>query len=275
MTTPSPKHVVLAGDWHGNGGWASHVIHKAAELLWDERRKIILHAGDFGVWPGSAGRKFLDDIACELRLADVELWFVDGNHEWHPELIALREESLRGGDDSLVPIDHPLRDQAVIFWIPRGHRWKWHGKTWMGLGGAVSVDAAVRQEGRSWWREETFTGEQLKHAARPGKVHAMLTHESPSAVHMNFGQPPRIWDAADLARSAAHREQLQDLVDKVQPELLVHGHYHRHVRQVIEPYGTQVIGLDMDGEQGNYTVLDTRDLLEVRPMLPWEEELKA
>jgi hypothetical protein len=268
-----PGAVVLAGDWHGNSGWAHHVIGKAHEALKREKRKIILHAGDFGVWPGAEGRKFLDEVSLDLQLAGMELWFVDGNHEWHPELIALREEERRNGNDGLVPIDRDDRDLATIYWIPRGHRWTWHGKTWMGLGGAVSVDAAVRLLGRSWWREETFTGEQLKHAMRPGKVHVMLTHDSPSAVRMSFGQPPSFWDVMDLARSEAHREQLQDVVDKIQPETLIHGHYHRDVRQTIEPYGTKVIGLDMDGENRNYTLFDTRDLFEVRPLWQWEEEM--
>jgi hypothetical protein len=268
-----PGAVVLAGDWHGNQGWGRHVIGKAAELLRREKRKIILHAGDFGVWPGAAGRQFLDDISFSLQLADIELWFVDGNHEWHPELIALREEELSHGNHGLVPIDRP-GPEASIFWIPRGHRWTWHHKTWMGLGGAVSVDKVIREEQKlGWWPEETFTGEQLKHAMRSGKVHVMLTHDSPSAVRMSFGQPSRLWDVMDLARSDAHREQLQDVVDKIQPEALIHGHYHRDIRQTIEPYGTKVIGLDMDGEQGNYTLLDTRDLIEVRPLWQWEEEL--
>ena len=34
-----------------------------------------------------------------------------------------------------------------------------------------------------------------------------------------------------------------------------------------------MIGLDMDGENKNYTLLDTRDLFEVRPLHLWEEEL--
>jgi predicted phosphodiesterase len=268
-----PGAVVLAGDWHGNTGWAHHVIGKAHEALKREKRKIILHAGDFGVWPGAEGREFLDEVSFDLQLAGMELWFVDGNHEWHPELIALREEERRNGNDGLVPIDRDDRDLATIYWIPRGHRWTWHRKTWMGLGGAVSVDAAARTKGKSWWPEETFTGEQLKHATRPGKVHVMLTHDSPSAVRMSFGQPPSFWDVMDLARSEAHREQLQDIVDKIQPEVLIHGHYHRDVRQTIEPYGTKVIGLDMDGENRNYTLFDTRDLFEVRPLWQWEEEM--
>jgi predicted phosphodiesterase len=255
-----PNHVVLAGDWHGNTGWACHVVEESAKLLADEEQKIIIHAGDFGVWPGQEGRDFLDDLSGVLSAYEIEVWFVDGNHEWHPELIALREE---GSGHGLVPIDRESLDEAYIRWIPRGHRWSWHRKTWMGLGGAVSVDAAVRSKGRSWWPEETYTGEQLAYARRAGKVHVMVTHDSPSAVRMNFGTPPSFWDPMDLARADAHREQLQDLVDVVQPKVLVHGHYHQVVRTTIEPYGTQVIGLDMDGVDGNYTLFDTRKLEEV------------
>lgn len=258
-----PNRVVLAGDWHGNTGWACHVVEQAAKLLADEEQKVILHAGDFGVWPGQAGRSYLDEVARVLWLHRIKLLFADGNHEWHPELIALREEGLRTGVLGLIPIDSCAVTRARIFWAPRGHRWKWHGKTWMALGGAVSVDAALRVKGKSWWPEETFTGEQLKHATRPGKVHVMLTHDSPSAVRMSFGELPRAWDIMDVARSTAHREQLQDVVDKIKPEVLVHGHYHQSVRQTIEPYGTQVIGLDMDGVDGNYTLFDTRELKEI------------
>jgi len=263
MSTIDPNHVVLAGDWHGNTGWACHVVERAAELLAEEQHKIILHAGDFGVWPGQAGRSYLDEVARVLWLHRIKLLFVDGNHEWHPELIQLQGEAMPLNNFRLLPIDSCSTTRARIFWIPRGFRWNWHGKTWMGLGGAVSVDAAVRVEGKSYWREETYTAEQLEHAVRPGPVDAMLTHDSPSAVKMSFGQPPSFWDPMDLARSDAHREQLQDVVDVVQPEVLIHGHYHRPVRQVIKPYGTQVIGLDMDGEPGNYTLLDTRTLKEV------------
>lgn len=274
-----PNRVVLAGDWHGNTGWACHVVEQAAKLLADEEQKVILHAGDFGVWPGQAGRSYLDEVARVLWLHRIKLLFADGNHEWHPELIALREEELRKGNDGLVSIDRednttqsftglvPLDREdggsPRIFWAPRGYRWTWHGKTWMALGGAVSVDAAMRVKGKSWWPEETFTGEQLKHATRPGKVHVMLTHDSPSAVRMSFGELPRAWDIMDVARSTAHREQLQSVVDKIKPEVLVHGHYHQSVRQTIEPYGTQVIGLDMDGVDGNYTLFDTRELKEI------------
>lgn len=258
-----PDFVVLAGDWHGNTGWACHVVEEAAKLLPDERQKIIVHAGDFGVWPGAAGRRYLDEVAKALWIHGVYLWFVDGNHEWHPELIALRKEEQGKGNQGLVPIDSCSTSRARIFWIPRGHRWEWNHQVWMGLGGAVSVDAAVRTEGKTWWREEAFTAEDLDRARSLGHADVMVTHDVPDAVKLTFDPPPRFWDVMDIARSDAHRAQLQDVVDVVQPEVLVHGHAHQVVRTTIAPYGTQVIGLHMDGENGNYTLFDTRTLKEV------------
>lgn len=263
MNNYDPNRVVLAGDWHSNTGWACHVVEQAAKLLADEQQKIIVHAGDFGIWPGQEGRDYLEDLSATLAAHEIEIWFVDGNHEWHPELIALREEGQRNGGHGLVPIDDEILDNAYIRWIPRGHRWTWHRKTWMGLGGAVSVDAAVRTRGRSWWPEETYTGEQLAHARRPGKVDVMLTHDVPAAVPLTFGRPPSFWDPLDIARSDAHRNQLQDVVDAVQPQVLIHGHAHQVVRTTIAPYGTQVIGLHMDGCEGNYTLFDCHELKEV------------
>lgn len=267
-----PNRVLVAGDWHGNGPWARWVIRQAMLLLSREELKLILHAGDFGFWPGEGGEIYLAEVCEELRKADMELLFVDGNYEWHPELDALREEDARrwpGSDLVAIPIGRDSTGEVRVSWLPRGHRWSWHGKTWMGLGGAVSVDRDVRIKRRlGWWPGETLTGEQIKHAIRPGKVDVMLTHDAPSAVPMIFGRPPSFWLPEDLARSDAHRDQLQDVVDKLQPQLLIHGHYHQLVRASIPPYDTEVIGLDMDGTENNFTVINTRTLKEELPWTP-------
>jgi hypothetical protein len=262
-----PNRVVLAGDWHGNARWACHVIEQSAKLLADEDIRVILHAGDFGFWPGQDGEDYLYEVCEALEDWDLEVLFVDGNHEWHPELLTLLAEDDKnwsGPNDIAVPVGRDAEGMVRVSWIPRGHRWRWHHKTWMGLGGAVSVDKAERKRrGYGWWPEETFTGEQLDHARRPGKVDVMLTHDVPAAVPLDFGRPPSFWDPLDIARSDAHRNQLQDVVDVLQPKVLIHGHAHRVVRTSIPPYGTEVIGLDMDGTDGNYTLFDTRTLKEV------------
>ncbi len=49
-TRADPSRVLLAGDWHGNLGWGLAVVDHAA----DAHAEVIVHVGDFGIWPGSA-----------------------------------------------------------------------------------------------------------------------------------------------------------------------------------------------------------------------------
>ena len=53
--------VVFAGDWHGNVRWATSRIEsiRAAGIA------TILHVGDFGIWPGSFGERYLSTILFE------------------------------------------------------------------------------------------------------------------------------------------------------------------------------------------------------------------
>ena len=76
-----PRRIVVAGDWHGNEEWAVSVIRRIPTLLAGEDQRLILHLGDFGIWPGQAGQVYLDRVSHALAEADAELWFVDGNHE--------------------------------------------------------------------------------------------------------------------------------------------------------------------------------------------------
>lgn len=250
-----PEVVGLAGDWHGNSGWAAHAIRRLAAKLEGQETKLILHAGDFGLWPGRDGEEYLHAVEDSLAETGAELWFVDGNHEWHPRLHELRATR------DMLKLDGPVGVGKGIKWLPRGYRWTWNGKTWLALGGATSVDRALRVEGESWWPEEAITDHDAYEAAAPGPADVMLCHDAPTRVCLDFGPWPRGWNIADKARADRHREVLQDITDKVRPELLIFGHYHRVVRQTMGR--TRVLGLDMDGSAGNFILLDTRSLKEI------------
>jgi hypothetical protein len=257
-----PERVVLAGDWHGSIRWAEYVIGQLPTLLPDEKRPLILHTGDFGVWPGVRGQTFLEAVDRALKAVNGQLWFVDGNHEWHPKLRDLQE--LRSS-----VIRMPFGPTAVSWqaqWLPRGYRWTWHGKSWLALGGAVSVDQVSRTEGEDWWPEEEINEADIERALKDGPVDAMLCHDAPTEVQLSLDPWPKFWDVADEHRSNQHRARLQGVVNKLEPELLVHGHYHRDVRQDLRTSSQRtigrVIGLDRDGMDNNYTVLDTRTLKE-------------
>jgi len=137
LVPSEPRRVVVAGDWHGNTPWAQKVIRQAATALAAEDRRIIVQLGDFGIWPGRAGRNYLSQLDATLAATTSELWFVDGNHEDFRQLARLRP-----GPDG--------REQVAgrIWHLPRGYRWTWHGRTWLALGGGVSLDKAGRHRRR-------------------------------------------------------------------------------------------------------------------------------
>lgn len=256
---PEPCRIVVAGDWHGNSRQASHVIRTAAKVLAGEPLRLVVHCGDFGVWPGPHGAAYLEAVRRACDEHGVFVRFVDGNHEDFTQLEHLRVRERWDGREAGDWLGFPA-DPAPVAWIPRGYRWTWHGRTWLALGGAASVDRAVRTEGRDWWPQEEITGEQAAMVARDGPVDVMVTHDCPAGVVHSFPPPPSFWDVRDLARSDAHRERLQRVVDAVRPRWLMHGHLHRSYQLTASfSYGPcEVTGLDRDGGDGsNWAVLDT------------------
>lgn len=246
---PTPRRVLAAGDWHGNRDWALSVIKRVPQLLRDEPTRLVLHLGDFGIWPGIEGRRYLDSVSAVLDLVHAQLWFVDGNHEDFPQLAQMADRTLRSGRVEVRP---------NIFHLPRGYRWKWHGLTWLACGGGVSLDKAARTEGVDWWPEEEITSTQEAALIAAGHADVMVCHDCPAQVTHAFPRPPSWWSRADLARCDAHRERVQRIVDRVQPAHLMHGHLHRAYRRSCDfGYGpVQVTGLAADGSLRNFAVLD-------------------
>jgi hypothetical protein len=256
------SRIVVAGDWHGNTDWALHVISMAASRLDDKNplaARIILHLGDFGVWPGDTGWEYLRQVSEALRAAGMVLWFIDGNHEDFAQLQEKTERNRRMFPGGIGETEIAPR----IYWQPRGSRWVWHGRLWLALGGGVSLDKAIRTEGEDWWPEEEITAEQAAKVIVEGGADVMVTHDCPSGVKHTFPPPPPFWDLRDLARSDAHRELLQRVVDAVQPSHLLHGHLHRSYQRTCDfGYGpVEVTGLDCDeGDGANWAVLNVKSM---------------
>jgi hypothetical protein len=207
--------------------------------------RLIVHLGDFGIWPGPDGASYLAELDATLASADAGLWFVDGNHE----------------DFTQLRPDAPDRYQITsrIWYLPRGYRWTWHDRTWLALGGAVSLDRARRTAGRDWWPEEEITRRQADAVIAAGPADVMVTHECPAGIPHDFPPPPSWWAAADLRRNDAHRALMREVVLGVRPSWLMHGHLHiGYQRRVDLGAGPiQVTGLDCDGaENSNWAILD-------------------
>jgi ribulose-5-phosphate 4-epimerase/fuculose-1-phosphate aldolase len=248
LVTGVPDRIGVAGDWHGNTAWATRAVRKMAVLLPSSAPRVIVHLGDFGIWPGPDGREYLSEVTAALAEADAELWFVDGNHEDFSQLARLRP-----GPDGRSPVTER------IWYLPRGHRWRWHGREWLALGGAVSVDRALRTAGVDWWPEEEITWRQAGAVIDAGHADVMVTHDCPAGVPHTFPPPPRQWAAADLRRSEAHRGLLREVVLSVEPRWLMHGHLHMGYQRTVDlgRGPVEITGLDRDGaEHSNWAILD-------------------
>jgi Icc-related predicted phosphoesterase len=241
--------VLLLGDVHGSTGWLKVAVRVAQEL--DVR--CILQLGDFGFWPHyGSGKEFLRDANQLLNDADLFLWWVDGNHENHDWLADMTRDE--GGFWHLDRIVH----------IGRGARWEWEGRTFLGCGGAYSIDKYYRREGESWWAGETITEADLRRCEGPS-VDVLVTHDAPWGAANVMG-PATVGDKDDYPESAANRRRVAALCDMVTPNLLVHGHYHHRNSTLYK--GTMVEGFgrdtDYNGSMG-LLHLDTLLVDTVRP----------
>lgn len=246
-----PRRVLVAGDWHGNQHWALNVIMRVPQLLAGEQQRLILQLGDFGIWPGPDGKRYLGSVSAALDAIDAELWFIDGNHEDFAELARL-------ASGAALP-DGRVAVRPNIYHLPRGYRWRWQGRTWLACGGAVSLDKAGRVEGRDWWPEEEISDWEETAITASGHADVLMCHDCPSGVEHRFPRPPDWWAPEDLRRSSAHRQRLQRITDAVAPAYLIHGHLHRTYQRSCDfGYGgVEVTGLTADGVLRNFAVLDT------------------
>jgi hypothetical protein len=206
----------MAGDWHGNLGWALHVLPVARAA----GARTLVQLGDFGYWrrdPSTS--KYLRRLERQLAELDMSLLWVDGNHEDH---VLLRTQPLAA--DGARPVSEHVTH------LPRGYRWTWPGpdgtpRVWLALGGAVSVDRDHRTRGKSWWPEEAITTEDVDSAIVGGPVDVMVTHDAPHGVLIPYDKNIG-WPDDAVADSDRHRATLRRVTDAVRPRQLWHGHYH-------------------------------------------------
>lgn len=253
---------LIAGDWHGKTRVALAVIQKAV----DENCELIIQLGDFGIWPGYSGVAYLDDMNYMLQRVNRKVVFVGGNHEDYNQIDAWEKVNARSTNGHVYV-------RSNILYIPRGTCWKWGGKRFLALGGAVSVDKAWREPNKSWWWQEAITNDQMVTAvdnANGREIDYFITHDcSDRTVWKDRLKPDE--------DSRANRKKIDWVLDRVQPKMHFHGHMHtwydwrlNHGRPFTDEDGpyTQVYGLNMEGDRHATGILDT-DTNEFK-VIPWK-----
>lgn len=248
MNEMTNNHFAVAGDWHGDLGWALRAIRRAHINEVD----TLVHLGDFGIWPGPDGQKFIRRISDLLVELDMNLYVVPGNHEDYAQI-------------GNAPIENGVQAFADrITLLTRGYRWAWGGVNFVALGGANSIDFEGRTQGINWWQEESITLGDAYRTVQDGVADVMFAHEAPSGVVPMRGHGGE-WSAKGLAYANQSSEIMLQVVDVVQPKLFMHGHYHYYYDKLVVSsvgYTTRYVGTDKEYTTHNLALV-TLDTLEV------------
>jgi Icc-related predicted phosphoesterase len=249
----------IAGDWHGNTGWAKSILKSFKEAGINH----IFHLGDFGIWGGHDSASFVRKVNKWLNENDQTLYVTLGNHEDYVRVNA-----------TPVATDGTqwYQGNERIKLLPRGFRGlvgATVSRSWVSLGGANSIDFKGRREGISWWREESITVADVYKTNEGGHAELMFCHDAPIGVAMNYERKSESagWHPDEVHYSNQGREMLKHAVDVVQPKVLFHGHHHIYQDITTEltvfggddTYSLRTIGLACDGMKSSAAVYNVVD----------------
>ncbi len=254
--------VLVVGDIHGTKTHLVDAIAHADGL----GAQAIVQVGDFWLadrhWSRfSPLQADYMQTACDSPLPII---VIDGNHEIWP---ALGRYALTLAAREAMQARRPLHLGGSLWWAWRGSVWRWNSCAFGALGGAVSPDKRLPEVRHYRWPEETLEQEDVERlianteAEFDGRLDVLFTHDAPAQVTgLKSGMAGIPFD---VLREAEHgRQLLADAVDRTQPELVLHGHWHQANREHISGR-TEVIGLAEDGRRDHTALLRTHLALEV------------
>lgn len=162
------RRVLIAGDTHGNTKWVQHLARVAAR----SDCPVIIQVGDFGYFPDHRdGPRFISDVDRACAATNVELRFIDGNHDDHTSLAELEHGHV------------PVHVAEHVTYLPRGTRLQLSERTFGFLGGAFSVDWRDRTAGIDWWHHEVTDTDDV---ARLGteRLDVLIAHDAPAGIEL-------------------------------------------------------------------------------------------
>lgn len=248
--------VMVAGDWHGDNLWATEVIDRTAAAGID----TILHLGDFGIWPGEYGKKYLRSVERVCAWHGIKMVITPGNHE---DWARIDEKKVKDKGDGWGAVKH--LDEHIIL-LPRAHRveleYSGGSRSLVSLGGAPSIDFPNRREHFSWWRTEAITMGDVQRTIDGGHADIMVAHDSPDLPYaapavaniIHDKNAGRYWSPEGLRYAAEGRQLMHMAYEGVKPKMFFHGHFHAYSSRVTDEF--QVWSLGMQRAAGNYVQLD-------------------
>lgn len=200
--------VAIHGDWHGNTKYACKAICRDAL----DGADIVLQLGDFGLWPGPDGESYLRCIESAAKSANLQVWWIAGNHENWGEIDRLVAEH---------GWENPIEMSPHLSYLPNGCRFEFGGKKFGVLGGAFSVDYAYRKPYVSWWPQEMPTYADVEHLGEE-PLDVLLTHDGPEKLQSSWKLLPD-----DEAKCDGVQGLIRQAIWNTHARSLYHGHWHQ------------------------------------------------
>jgi predicted phosphodiesterase len=203
------QKIYVVGDIHGYFGYFNNLLNHLNNT--DEGNSIILQTGDFGYWPklqnqvynGKTRKRIWDQYAISNK--NIKIYWCEGNHEDLPALYASKT------NEYMKNIFWMKRKSVLI--LP-------NGKSVMFLGGAKSIDWQYRIEGKTWFREEVISNEDIENLPDI-HIDIMITHTAP----VEFDEVTKGDHFFDQSRY-----MLSEVLKKYQPKKWFFGHFHKFVQ---------------------------------------------
>lgn len=204
--------IYITGDTHGEQSRFME-LNMPGESQWTVNDVIIV-CGDFGYlfFNNSLENIYLN----KLEKKPYTICFVDGNHENFPAIFEYPCEEWNGGKV------HRIRKN--IFHLMRGQVFNIQGKKIFSMGGAYSIDRAMRMPGYSYWKEELPNDQDYKEATKNlnavgMQVDYIVTHTAPREIIRMMGKFP---DGHDMELTGF----LEWVMYEVKFKKWFYGHWH-------------------------------------------------
>jgi len=237
--------VLLLGDTHGDPQSLADAFARA----YAERVEAIIQLGDYGF-----GWSVGDDGVCDysyltnemVKKSGIPFYFVDGNHENFDRLYELPLNEA-GHRPVLEGVTH----------LPRGSVIKFGETTFMAFGGAYSVDKPHRVEGKSWWKDELASQEDIDRALSAGKADILLTHDAPwgTQTEGDFVWLEKTFDNDAVVLSQANQQLINRVLESCGAKKVFHGHLHRNYTRTISGTDIEATCLNKETSEGSIIIL--------------------
>jgi hypothetical protein len=199
------KPVVILGDIHGDWRTLEYDL-----MRYKLENANILSVGDLGIGFNPPHEKELyKHVNSFLKTKNIHFYGIRGNHD-NPAYFSGEDRIIMSNFELLADFTvAEYRDQKIQF-----------------IGGAVSIDRTGRQEGTSYWVEESL----LYRPANCQKVDILITHTAPSwCFPQQLNEMVLAWakeDAYLLEDLSDERAAMDEMFKLCDPSKHFYGHFH-------------------------------------------------